>query len=60
MSVPSKTEDYIHRVGRTARIGSAGHALIFLLPSETNFVEHLESQNLRLDAMVKINNYKFL
>ena len=30
---PDKPKDYIHRVGRTARMGSAGRALVFLLPT---------------------------
>jgi len=32
---PHEISDYIHRVGRTARAGKPGHALLFLLPSET-------------------------
>ncbi|ORX98326.1 DEAD-domain-containing protein [Basidiobolus meristosporus CBS 931.73] len=31
---PEDAETYIHRVGRTARYDSVGHALLFLLPSE--------------------------
>lgn len=31
---PDDTATYIHRVGRTARYESAGHALLLLLPSE--------------------------
>lgn len=31
---PSDEAEYIHRVGRTARIGAAGKALAIFLPSE--------------------------
>lgn len=38
------TDDYVHRVGRTARIGSRGKSLLFLLPSETGFREVLSAR----------------
>ncbi|XP_054710600.1 probable ATP-dependent RNA helicase DDX31 [Uloborus diversus] len=36
-TAPFSAEIYIHRVGRTARIGKKGSSLLFLLPSETKF-----------------------
>ena len=45
---PISCADYVHRVGRTARIGSKGSSLIFVLPSEANFVVELETQKLIL------------
>ena len=36
---PTTTADYVHRVGRTARIGAKGSSLIFMLPSEANFIK---------------------
>ncbi len=33
--VPGQADDYIHRVGRTARAGAAGDALTFASPSES-------------------------
>ncbi|KAJ3018163.1 ATP-dependent RNA helicase dbp7 [Thoreauomyces humboldtii] len=41
---PADTNDYVHRVGRTARLGRAGTALLFLLPSELGYVEVLAGQ----------------
>ena len=32
--MPQSVEDYVHRVGRTGRIGKAGHALSLVSPSE--------------------------
>ena len=32
--LPANSEDYVHRIGRTARAGSAGHAISFVAPEE--------------------------
>ena len=39
---PDDPKEYIHRVGRTARAGGQGKALMFLLPSELGFLRHLQ------------------
>mmetsp|Transcript_4755 Transcript_4755/g.12753 ORF Transcript_4755/g.12753 Transcript_4755/m.12753 type:complete len:401 (-) Transcript_4755:72-1274(-) len=39
---PQEVEEYIHRVGRTARLGKEGNAVVFLLPSEVGYVECLK------------------
>ncbi|KAJ2162572.1 ATP-dependent RNA helicase dbp7 [Coemansia sp. RSA 552] len=46
---PSGIASYLHRVGRTARLGRAGEANMFLLPSESKYLELLESKGLRPD-----------
>ena len=33
--LPQVAEDYIHRIGRTGRNGAEGHAMCFVIPSET-------------------------
>ena len=45
--------EYIHRVGRTARAGGRGKALLFLLPSELGFLRYLKH------AKVPLNEYEF-
>ncbi len=37
----------MHRAGRLAQAGQAGHALLFLLPLERQYVEVLELRSLR-------------
>ncbi|KAI3638732.1 hypothetical protein MIR68_003230 [Amoeboaphelidium protococcarum] len=46
-------KEYIHRVGRTARAGGRGSALLFLLPSELGFLHYLKQ------ARVPLNEYQF-
>jgi len=50
-NAPVTRADYVHRVGRTARIGAKGSSLLALLPSEANFVRELEQENLSLAEM---------
>ncbi|KAF0924130.1 hypothetical protein E2562_008447 [Oryza meyeriana var. granulata] len=39
---PGEASEYVHRVGRTARIGEKGEALLFLQPIETDYLRDLE------------------
>lgn len=50
---PSNAAAFVHRVGRTARQGSEGNALIMLLPSEMAYVDFL-TKNQKV-SMQKIN-----
>lgn len=43
---PCETTDYVHRIGRTARQGYGGSAVIFLLPAEINYIYLLQSYSL--------------
>ncbi|KAG8259140.1 ATPdependent RNA helicase [Homalodisca vitripennis] len=45
---PATPEDYVHRVGRTARVGHTGSAILFLVPSELGFVAQLQDKRLKL------------
>jgi ATP-dependent RNA helicase RhlE len=40
--VPGQPEDYVHRVGRTARAGATGDALTFVSPSEEGGLRAIE------------------
>ena len=39
---------YVHRVGRTARMGQQGRALLFLLPSEREYVGRLKGHGVQV------------
>lgn len=40
--LPQNPGDYIHRIGRTGRIGGAGHAISFAMPNEKNDIRDIE------------------
>ncbi|XP_041642362.1 probable ATP-dependent RNA helicase DDX31 [Cheilinus undulatus] len=48
---PTAAAEYVHRVGRTARIGGQGSSLLFLTPAETAFITELASYNISLSEM---------
>ena len=39
---PSNAAAFVHRCGRTARIGNRGTALVFLLPNESAYVPFID------------------
>lgn len=43
---PFEIADYIHRAGRVARAGKAGHSLLFLLPSERGYLDVLQTKGI--------------
>jgi ATP-dependent RNA helicase DDX18/HAS1 len=50
---PASEKEYIHRVGRSARAGAEGRALLFLMANEMPFLRHLE------EARVPLKELKF-
>ncbi len=40
--LPQSSEDYVHRIGRTARAGGAGHAISFATPDQRSDVRDIE------------------
>ena len=51
LDCPPNTDEYIHRVGRTARYHSGGQALLVLLPSESKFIKLLKKNRLSLNQI---------
>ncbi|GCB72948.1 ATP-dependent DNA helicase DDX31 [Scyliorhinus torazame] len=50
-NVPTSPAEYVHRVGRTARIGSCGSSLLFLTPSEAEYANILVSHHISVSEM---------
>ncbi|KDR67958.1 hypothetical protein GALMADRAFT_257470 [Galerina marginata CBS 339.88] len=48
VGLPASTEQYIHRLGRTARAGAAGRGIIILSPEEQFFLRRSEMTELGL------------
>ncbi|XP_071495241.1 ATP-dependent RNA helicase DDX55-like [Diadema antillarum] len=49
---PSSASAFVHRCGRTARIGNTGNALVFLRPTEDSYIEFL-----RINQKVNLQLY---
>ncbi|NP_001169005.1 DEAD-box ATP-dependent RNA helicase 17 [Zea mays] len=45
---PGEASEYVHRVGRTARIGEKGEALLFMQPIELDYLKDLELHGVSL------------
>ncbi|KAL5995156.1 hypothetical protein ACLOJK_025214 [Asimina triloba] len=45
---PGEATEYVHRVGRTARLGKKGDALLFLQPVEMDYRQHLQKHGVSL------------
>ncbi|KAM9720385.1 ATP-dependent DNA helicase DDX31 [Dama dama] len=50
-NAPSSPAEYIHRIGRTARIGCHGSSLLVLAPSEAEYVNSLASHKINVSEM---------
>ncbi|GIY70307.1 probable ATP-dependent RNA helicase DDX31 [Caerostris extrusa] len=50
-SAPPSAEIYVHRVGRTARIGNKGNSLMFLLPAESKFSNLLADHKINFEEL---------
>ena len=40
--IPTDTESYVHRIGRTGRAGRSGHAILFVTPRERHLLRAIE------------------
>jgi len=61
--LPEDAENYVHRIGRTARAGSRGHAISFATPdqrSDVKDIEKLIKVSLPVSVHPEINSEKFV
>ncbi|NWR63529.1 DDX31 helicase, partial [Bucorvus abyssinicus] len=68
-NAPASPAEYIHRIGRTARIGCHGNSLLVLAPSEAEYVSLLASHKINvselkmekvLSSLMKDDRFKLL
>jgi ATP-dependent RNA helicase RhlE len=57
--VPEAPEDYIHRIGRTARAGESGDALTLVSPDEEELVDAIEKAVKQTIERVKLENFQY-
>ncbi|XP_018421259.1 PREDICTED: probable ATP-dependent RNA helicase DDX31 [Nanorana parkeri] len=50
-NAPATSAEYIHRVGRTARIGAQGSSLLILIPSEADYVQTLVDHKISVSEL---------
>jgi ATP-dependent RNA helicase DDX31/DBP7 len=48
---PLAYDDYVNRIGRTARAGRAGQGIIFLLPGEEGYLDVLKSHGAKIERI---------
>nr|XP_020650503.1 probable ATP-dependent RNA helicase DDX31 isoform X1 [Pogona vitticeps]XP_020650504.1 probable ATP-dependent RNA helicase DDX31 isoform X1 [Pogona vitticeps] len=53
---PASLAEYVHRIGRTARIGSRGNSLLVLTPSEAEYVTFLASHKINSVLEMKMES----
>lgn len=56
-ALPDNTEDYVHRIGRTARAGKGGHAISLVTPAERGelrAIERLVRKNIPVSALPEL------
>ncbi|OLY85786.1 ATP-dependent RNA helicase DBP7 [Smittium mucronatum] len=53
---PTDISGYVHRIGRTARLGQLGKAVLFLMPSEIDYLKLLTEKNISIKR-INFKNY---
>lgn len=51
LDCPEDVSTYVHRVGRCARFGRQGKSMLMMLPSEIEFINKLESKNIKIKKL---------
>lgn len=62
--IPGDTESYVHRIGRTARAGRSGEAILFVTPRERRMLRSIEKvtkatlQEMQLPTVDEVNEVR--
>ena len=61
VDMPQDPSAFVHRVGRTARLGRSGRALALLLPSEASYVDFLRLRKVgMLSTAITLQDFEVL
>lgn len=52
MDCPDNMEDYVHKIGRTARFTNSGKSLLMVTPGESAFVDNLKEKKMQINKLV--------
>ena len=52
--IPTDTESYVHRIGRTGRAGRTGDAISFITPRERYLLKHIEKATRQAPAQMQL------
>ncbi|MGN7859586.1 DEAD/DEAH box helicase [Microbacterium sp. 22303] len=52
--IPTDTESYVHRIGRTGRAGRSGDAISFITPRERYLLKHIERATRQQPAQMQL------
>lgn len=58
--MPSQADDFLHRIGRTARAGRAGHAITFVSPSDKNVYGKIKKYILGAEEIKVTPDFEFM
>ncbi len=62
--IPTETESYVHRIGRTGRAGRSGEAILFVKPQERRHVRRIEQatgqriEHMQLPSVDEVNEVR--
>lgn len=48
---PQDSDQFVHRIGRTARAGRSGKSLVFLMKKEEAYVEFLGKKGVKMEEL---------
>lgn len=59
VDVPQDPSFYVHRIGRTARQGLEGHAILLLNKNETDYIDYMDEKSIIIFELDDAKMLKF-